>query len=324
MAAIRSPWGAGTTSVMSATGTQAITINDQDTVIDGATTQATGNRTLDLTIDSQIKVGATLIIVNKTAAAETLTYGTGITAPVIIGVAGKTTSQGFKYDGTNFLPTGEQQQADAPAANSFAMTATGAQAVTITSQETIIDGVTVEATAARTINLTINAAVQAGARIHVRSKTNAAELLTFGTLMTAPKIRGVAGKTYAQSFTFDGTDFFADGRPVLEDPQGTAGGVFTMSATGAQAVTISDQFTLIDGVTTEATGNRTINLTIDATVIAGARLQVRNKSNGTETLTYGTLITGAVITGAAGKTDTQSFTFDGTDFNPDGAEIQID
>ena len=97
-----------------------------------------------------------------------------------------------------------------------------------------------------------------------------------------------------------------------------------MNATGAQAVTITSDVTIIDGVTTEATGNRTINLTINSNVRAGARLQVRNKTNGTETLTHGTLITGPVITGSAGKTTSQSFTFDGTDFLPDGAKIQID
>lgn len=206
--------------------------------------------------------------------------------------------------------------------DSFEMTATGAQAVTIIDNFTVIDGVTVEATGDRTLDLTITSDITSGARLTIKHKTNAAEILTFGTLITAPVLIGVAGKTFTQSFTYDGTNFLADGAALQDD--GIIAGSFAMTATGAQAVTITDDVTIIDGVTTEATGNRTINLTINSNVRAGARLQVRNKSNGTETLTFGTLIAGVTITGAAGKTNAQSYTFDGTDFMPDGLQTQID
>ncbi len=100
--------------------------------------------------------------------------------------------------------------------------------------------------------------------------------------------------------------------------------VVALTATGAQAIAIDDLMTIIDGETVEATGNRTINLTIDSEVIAGARLLVKSKTNGTETTIFGTLITSVTITGAAGKIKTQAFTYDGTTFIPDGLSVQID
>lgn len=98
----------------------------------------------------------------------------------------------------------------------------------------------------------------------------------------------------------------------------------TLSATGAQALTIDDNLTVIDGVTTQATGNRTLNLTIDAEVKAGAKILLKSKTNGTETTIFGTGISSVTITGVAGKTKTQGFTYDGTNFLPDGTAVQVD
>ena len=97
-----------------------------------------------------------------------------------------------------------------------------------------------------------------------------------------------------------------------------------LTATGAQALTIDDNLTIIDGVTVEATGNRTLNLTIDSELKSGARLLVKTKSNGTETTIFGTGITSITVTGAAGKTFSQGFTYDGTVFLPDGTSVKID
>jgi len=98
-------------SALTATGTQAVTVSAFTTVINGVTTQATGNRTLNLTVTGT-PTGAVLLVKSKTAATETLTYGTGITAPVITGVAGKTMTQAFIFDGTAFLATGAHVQID--------------------------------------------------------------------------------------------------------------------------------------------------------------------------------------------------------------------
>jgi len=55
MAQIKYPFGDADSKTLSATGAQALTIDDNLTVIDGVTTQATGNRTLNLTIDAEVK-----------------------------------------------------------------------------------------------------------------------------------------------------------------------------------------------------------------------------------------------------------------------------
>lgn len=98
----------------------------------------------------------------------------------------------------------------------------------------------------------------------------------------------------------------------------------SLSATGAQAVTVEDNMVIVDGVTTQATGNRTINLTIDKTILAGARLFAKLKTNGTETTAFGTNMSGATITGVAGKTICVEFVYDGSKFVEAGTPIQID
>lgn len=97
-----------------------------------------------------------------------------------------------------------------------------------------------------------------------------------------------------------------------------------LSATGAQAITVSEQYTVIDGVTTAATGNRTLNLTIGDGVVSGARIFLKNKTAGLETTTFGTGFTCPVNTGATGKTFCAEFVYDGTTFKPVGAPYQID
>lgn len=107
-------------------------------------------------------------------------------------------------------------------------------------------------------------------------------------------------------------------------PFGNADTSLALTATGAQALTITSNFTIIDGVTVEATGNRTINLTIDSEVAEGAILVVQSKTNGTETTIFGTSITSETITGVTGKTINQSFVYNGAAFVAMGADQQID
>ena len=99
---------------------------------------------------------------------------------------------------------------------------------------------------------------------------------------------------------------------------------FTASATGTQAITITDSVTIIDGVTNVATGNRTLDLTLSDELAEGAIIHLRAKTTATETTIFGTGITAPTVTGAAAKTFTQSFWFNGTAFVPTGAKIQID
>lgn len=112
MAQLKYPFGLADSKELTATGTQALVIDDNMTIIDGVAVEATSNRTLDLTIDPEIKAGAKILLKSKTNGTETTIFGTGISAPTITGVAGKTKTQGFTYDGVSFLPDGADVQID--------------------------------------------------------------------------------------------------------------------------------------------------------------------------------------------------------------------
>jgi hypothetical protein len=92
-------------------------------------------------------------------------------------------------------------------ADTLALTATGAQALTIANTATIVDGVTTISTATRTLNLAIDAAVPAGAKIFVKAKFTGTETLVFGTGFLCPTLTGVAAKEFNVEFTYDGTTF---------------------------------------------------------------------------------------------------------------------
>lgn len=102
--------------------------------------------------------------------------------------------------------------------------------------------------------------------------------------------------------------------------------ILPLTATGAQAVAIANDCVILDAVTTQVTGNITINLTIPTTgyvLKAGAKLFLKVNTVGTQTTTFGTGFTAPTITGVAGKTFTQTFIFDGTNYLPQGAALQI-
>lgn len=109
---------------------------------------------------------------------------------------------------------------------------------------------------------------------------------------------------------------------TINAPYGDAG-TLTIAATGTTAATISNQTTYVSSLTT-LTGNATLDLTLSSELKAGAMLHLKVKTTATETFTFGTGIDGPTVTGAAGKTWTQSYYYDGTIFLPCGAKIQID
>jgi hypothetical protein len=111
----------------------------------------------------------------------------------------------------------------------------------------------------------------------------------------------------------------------VHNPFGEADTSNTLSATGAQALIIENNLTIVDGVTTVATGSRTLNLTIDTdSVSAGAKIVIESKTTGTETLVFGTGITGVTLTGVAGKTFVMEAVYNGTVFEISGTPVQID
>lgn len=73
----------------------------------------TGAVTLNLSAAAKPSIGDELILqVVNDGTIRTLTFGTGITAPNLVGVANKTKVQSFVYDGTAFVATGAPVQID--------------------------------------------------------------------------------------------------------------------------------------------------------------------------------------------------------------------
>lgn len=97
-----------------------------------------------------------------------------------------------------------------------------------------------------------------------------------------------------------------------------------LTATGAQALVIDNDMTIIDGVVTEATGDRTLNLTIDEDVNVGARVAIQVKTSSTQNTIFGAGITGKTFAGVAGKTKTVEAVYNGTEFVVMGTPGQID
>lgn len=103
---IKFPYGDAEELIILSTG-GAVTkqINTNNTVI---TTQSlVDNVVLNLSIGSNVQAGAALFINCTTDTTETFEFGDGIEAPTITGIATKTWSQGFLYDGTSFNPIAE-------------------------------------------------------------------------------------------------------------------------------------------------------------------------------------------------------------------------
>ena len=109
---VKWPFGDATVEVLAATGVLAINIVNEMTIIDGASTIATGNRTINLTVSPNVGIGAMIVLKAKTTAVETMTFGTKMLGAVITGVAGKTKATTFIYDGTNFINAGTPIQLD--------------------------------------------------------------------------------------------------------------------------------------------------------------------------------------------------------------------
>lgn len=110
---VSAPFGKADTSVvLSVSGNQNISIRNDLTLIDGTTNSASGARTLILDIESEIKVGAKIILKTKTDGTENTVFGAGFTAPTYAGVAGKTKTQELVFDGTTFKPVAVAFQID--------------------------------------------------------------------------------------------------------------------------------------------------------------------------------------------------------------------
>lgn len=105
------PTGASTPITIAVSGTTAATVvNNMNHVASIPT--LTANINFSVTAASQLKAGAIILLTVKTTSTETTTFSGSIVAPVVTGVAGKTWSQAYLYNGTNFYPMGAKIQVD--------------------------------------------------------------------------------------------------------------------------------------------------------------------------------------------------------------------
>lgn len=88
-------------------------------------------------------------------------------------------------------------------------------AITITEQETYITTATLTSNA--TLDLTVDSGVKAGAKIHIKCTTNGSETFAFGTAIDGPTVTGSAGKTWCQSYVYNGTTFYPMGAKIQID-----------------------------------------------------------------------------------------------------------
>lgn len=102
-------------------------------------------------------------------------------------------------------------------ADVVSLTATGNQAVDIYNNLTIVDGASVIATGARTLNLAISKDVEPGARLVVKTRTTATESLTPGEGMAGKATVGVNGKTKVAEYVYDGEKFIQTADAVQID-----------------------------------------------------------------------------------------------------------
>jgi hypothetical protein len=104
------PFGAAQTFTAAASGTVNVTINNQMAIMTAPTLTAAA--TLSFTAVSGLKAGATLLVAVKTTSTEVTTFAGAVSSSTVEGVAGKTWTQGFIYNGSKFYPVGTKQQVD--------------------------------------------------------------------------------------------------------------------------------------------------------------------------------------------------------------------
>jgi hypothetical protein len=105
------PWGEADVQTPAYAAVIAVTIANMLTILNFA--QLTGDATVNLTIDSNVRKGAIIqAVVPASTSGFDLTLGAGIDGPDIVGVTAKTKTQAFVYDGTRFVPTGAAVQID--------------------------------------------------------------------------------------------------------------------------------------------------------------------------------------------------------------------
>jgi hypothetical protein len=108
---INYPFGAAQAFTIATSGTTAVTVSNQMAYVSSVPT-LTAAATISLTAASSLKAGAMVLVTVKTTSTEVTTLAGSVLAPTVTGAAGKTWSQAYLYNGTNFYPCGAKIQVD--------------------------------------------------------------------------------------------------------------------------------------------------------------------------------------------------------------------
>ena len=104
----------------------------------------------------------------------------------------------------------------AGAATNYTIAATGAVAIAA-SNNNIYNATIPTLTGNITVTVTKNAKLRAGAILSMVIKTTGSETTTFAGDIVAPVVTGSAGKTWSQSFIFNGTKYYPCGAKIQVD-----------------------------------------------------------------------------------------------------------
>ena len=101
------------------------------------------------------------------------------------------------------------------AAQDVTIAVTGATAVTIS--KSAYNATIPTLTGNATLTVTAGTDLEAGSTLHLVIKTAATETFTFAGDIVGPVVTGSAGKTWSQSFVFNGTKFYPSGAKIQVD-----------------------------------------------------------------------------------------------------------
>lgn len=109
---INYPFGAAQGFSVATTSTLAAVTATNQMIYMTAVPTLTANTTLSVTASSSLKAGAILMVAIKTTSTEVITYGGALKAVNDTGVAGKTYSKAFIYNGTYYYGIGAKNKVD--------------------------------------------------------------------------------------------------------------------------------------------------------------------------------------------------------------------
>ena len=104
----------------------------------------------------------------------------------------------------------------AGSASNYTIAVTGAVAIAANNNN-IYNAAIPTLTGNITVTVTKNAKLKPGAILSIVVKTNGSETTTFAGDIVAPVVTGSAGKTWSQSFVFNGTKYYPCGAKIQVD-----------------------------------------------------------------------------------------------------------